>query len=136
MWIFLNDCYLSIVSKDCARDELMVRARRPGDIEKLFEVQVIKDAGTDYQYRARVKRDVIAQALVGELARVTYSNFKGSVADIPLHDAYLKVWGAMMTLQPKKPAAAFDHDRLFDFGDEPPPPPPPKKRKRKGKRNG
>lgn len=129
MWIFLNDCFLSIVAKDCARDELMVRARRPGDIEKLFEgVQVTEHAGTDYQYRARVKRDDIGRALIGELARVTYDNFKSSVADTPLHNAYLSVWTAMARLQPQKPIAAHN-SRLFDFGEPAPPAKKPRKRK-------
>jgi hypothetical protein len=36
MWIMTNNSYLSIVSKDCGPAELLVRARRAGDIEKLF----------------------------------------------------------------------------------------------------
>ena len=36
MWIMLSDCFLSIVSKDCGPAELLVRARRAGDIEKVF----------------------------------------------------------------------------------------------------
>jgi hypothetical protein len=31
-----NNSYLSIVSKDCGPAELLVRARRAGDIEKVF----------------------------------------------------------------------------------------------------
>ena len=34
MWIMTNNSYLSIVSKDCGPAELLVRARRAGDIEK------------------------------------------------------------------------------------------------------
>src|SRR5882762_5091492 len=106
MWIMLNDCFFSIVRKDCARDELMVRARRPGDIEKLFpKAQVTEFTASDYHYRAAVKQTEIGEALVAELSRVTYSNFKSSVDDRPLHDAYLRVWSAMATLQPKKPYA-------------------------------
>ena len=36
MWLMMNDCFLSIVAKDCKEDELLVRARRPGDIERVF----------------------------------------------------------------------------------------------------
>ncbi len=36
MWIMTNNSYLSIVSKDCGPAELLVRARRAGDIEKVF----------------------------------------------------------------------------------------------------
>lgn len=121
MWIMLNDCFFSIVAKDCGRDELMVRARRPGDIEKLFpNAKVTEYTASDYHYRAAVKRTELAEALVGEIGRVTYSNFKDSVQDKPLHDAYLRVWTAMASLQPKAPYSGlrrFSNTRsLFDFG--------------------
>ena len=55
MWVMLNDCFFSIVSKDCARDELMVRARRPGDIEKVFpNAKVTEYTVSDYQDRKSV----------------------------------------------------------------------------------
>jgi hypothetical protein len=116
VWLCLNDCFISIVNKDCARDELMVRARRPGDIEKLFpKAQVTEYTASDYHYRAAVKVDEIGTALVAELSRVTYSNFKSSVQDNKLHDAYLKVWTAMATIQPKRP---YSGTRSFlDFGE-------------------
>jgi hypothetical protein len=106
MWIMLNDCFLSIVSKDCARDELLVRARRKGDIEKIFpEARVVRDVRTDYLFRAVVKRDVVKDALAGEVARITYPNFKGSIAaeERELHDAYLRVWSTMANLQKPRP---------------------------------
>ena len=36
MWIMMNNSFLSIVSKDCGPAELLVRARRAGDIERVF----------------------------------------------------------------------------------------------------
>ena len=51
MWIMLSDSFLSIVHKDCAQDELLVRARRPSDIESVFP-------------DAKVKRKVFGQALM------------------------------------------------------------------------
>lgn len=119
MWIMLNDCFFSIVAKDCGRDELMVRARRPGDIEKLFpKAKVTEYTASDYHYRAAVKRTDLAAALAAEVDGITYSNFKDSVRDRPLHDAYLSVWHAMARLQPKKPYAGASWIRgrsLFDF---------------------
>ena len=32
MWICLNNAFLSVVSKDCRPDELLVRARRKGEL--------------------------------------------------------------------------------------------------------
>src|SRR5216683_7097861 len=52
MWIMTNDSYLSIVSKDCGPAELLVRARRAGDIEKVFpEAKVTRNTNSDYLYR-------------------------------------------------------------------------------------
>ncbi len=101
MWLCINDAFLSIVSKDCARDELLVRARRKGDIEKIFPgARVVVSTKTDYRFRAVVKRNDVADALRMEVSRITYENFKDSVTDKPLHDAYLRVWTVMETLQP------------------------------------
>lgn len=101
MWVCLNDAFLSIVSKDCARDELLVRARRAGDIEKIFPGTVAReDRGTDYLYRAAVKRTAVEDAMIGEVRRITYPNFKDSVDDEELHDAYMRLWVTMLRLQP------------------------------------
>jgi hypothetical protein len=60
-----NNGYLSIVSKDCGPAELLVRARRAGDIEKLFpNAKVTRQTNSDYLYRAILPRDVVKQALV------------------------------------------------------------------------
>ena len=120
MWLSLNDAFLSFVSKDCARDEVLVRARRKGDIEKIFpKAKVTRYTKSDYLYRAAVKRDEVKKALAGEVDRVTYDNFKSSVADIPLHNAYLRVWTAMAALQEVKPYSGgydFEHGhQAFDF---------------------
>lgn len=104
MWIFGNDFALSIVSKDCAADELMVRARRKGDIEKIFpEAKVTRYTKSDYLYRAPVKKDAIKTAMVGEIDRIVYNNFKNSVRDNKLHDAYARVWSVMASLQEVRP---------------------------------
>lgn len=107
MWIMLNDCFFSIVSKDCARDELLVRARRKGDIEKLWPTaKITRDAGTDYLYRAAIKKVEIKAALANEVDRVTYANFKDSMGKSPedscLHAAYLRCWHALLDLQPTR----------------------------------
>ena len=104
MWICLNDAFVSIVKKDCAKDELLVRARRKGDIEKIFPgVKVTRYTKSDYLYRAKVKALTVSQAVIREISRIDYGNFKSSVTDKPLHDAYLKVWTAMAALQKPGP---------------------------------
>jgi hypothetical protein len=104
MWIMHSDCFLSIVSKGCGPTELLVRARRNGDIEKVFpSAKVIRDAGTDYLYRAVLPRNVVKQALAAMIDHIDYPNFKDSVEDRSLHAAYVSVWCAMAGLQHPPP---------------------------------
>lgn len=135
MWLMLNDAFLSFVSKDCKPDELLVRARRPGDIEKIFDkAKVTEYDKSDYQFRAVVKRTAVEEALVGEVKRVVYNNFKNSVRDNDLHHAYHDVWTTMAKLQPKAPYSGLrgdDRSSLFfvdDFGADLLPKPKAKKK--------
>jgi len=97
MWIMLNDAFLSIVKKDVRDDELLVRARRLGDIEKVFgrDVVVTRSTDSDYLFRAAIKRDAVVRAIQNEVLRIDYGNFKDSVAETELHDAYLSVAEAL-----------------------------------------
>lgn len=120
MWIMMNDAFLSIVSKDCGADSLLVRARRPGDIEKVFgrRVKVTRVEVADYLYRAVLPKDDVVRALQNEVLRISYGNFKSSVADDDLHDAYMKVWTAMADLQPLRPYSGLQgkyviHDSAY-----------------------
>jgi hypothetical protein len=99
MWIFMTDAMISVVQKP--RDRLLtVRARVKGDIERIFPTaEVVADAGTDYKYRARIPRQVVALAMFDAVMAPTYPNFKGAVADDKRHDAYLHVWSEMMAYQ-------------------------------------
>jgi hypothetical protein len=105
MWLCLNDAFLSIVHKDCPKDSLLVRARRPGDIEKVFgrRTAVTRATDADYLYRAIVTREEVTAAMTKEVERITYGNFKSSVADNDLHDAYMRVWTAMAGVQDPRP---------------------------------
>src|SRR5258705_11865831 len=76
MWIMTNNGYLSIVSKDCGPAELLVRARRAGDIGKVFaNAKVTPQTDSDYLYRAVLPRDVVKQALAAMIALIDYPNF-------------------------------------------------------------
>lgn len=104
MWICFSDSFLSIVSKGCAPDELCVRARRKGDIERVFSGAVVSEVGgTDYQFRAFLKRDVVADVLAQHVHALDYSNFKNSVRDRRLHDAFADIWRIMVSLQVRRP---------------------------------
>ena len=104
MWLCLRDSFLSIVAKDCADNELLVRARRAGDIEKCFpDAKVTRNTMSDYLYRAVLPRDVVKQAMAAMIDQIDYPNFKDSVQDRSLHAAYVGVWCAMAGLQHPPP---------------------------------
>lgn len=104
MWILLYDCFFSIVKKDCADDELLVRARRPGDIQKVWkEAKVTKALDADYLFRAKIKTADVVAAIATELSDIDYGNFKNNVKDNALHNAYLSIWTVLSKLQPTPP---------------------------------
>lgn len=103
MWVALNDAFLSVVDKAKDKSFLVVRARKQGDIEAVFpDAKVQVGGGTDYKYRATIPRARVAQAIADRITNISYSNFKNSVKDRARHDAYMKVWVAMMALQGNK----------------------------------
>jgi hypothetical protein len=100
MWICLSDAFVSIVAHREEPDALMVRARRAGDLERVFPgCDVVRTPRADYLYRTTLPRDQVAAAIARELLRVDYANFKDSVPDAMLHGAYSSFWAAMLRVQ-------------------------------------
>jgi hypothetical protein len=72
MWIFLSDAFLSIVDKGGDGTTLLVRARKAGDIERVFpETEVEETPRNDYRYRARLPRERVAEAMAVVPEQVT-----------------------------------------------------------------
>jgi len=114
MWIFLNRGFFSLVKPaekdplakrvglDKLGDYLLVRARRKGDIERVFPgFPVMVDKKRDYHYRALVGRAAIEIVLGNEVRRLSYDNFKNSIKDDDYHDACSGVWTEMYVYQRK-----------------------------------
>jgi len=100
VWIFLNNAFLSIVDKGGNGATLLVRARRAGDIERVFpKAVVLKTPRNDYRYRAQIDREEVAQAIAAAVRGIDYGNFKATVKEHDRHEAYLDVWGAMHDFQ-------------------------------------
>lgn len=98
MWIFLNNAFLSIVDAD--GPSLLVRARRRGDLERVFpNAEVSETPQRDYRFRARIDRETVAQALAAAARGIRYPNFKDSVAEHLRHAAYAQVWTVMRRYQ-------------------------------------
>jgi hypothetical protein len=105
MWLCLNDSFFSLVSKNCSEGQLLVRARREGDIERVFGRRhvVTRDTCADYLYRAVISREEIKTVMAKEVDRIHYPNFKDSVEAKDLHDAYMGVWSNMAAVQDPAP---------------------------------
>lgn len=102
MWIVLNNSFLSIVKNRNDENELLVRARVSGDIEKVFnDADVFEDANADYKYRSYLDKKVVANTISEELMNINYDNFKSSVSkdDKMRSSAYMKVWSALNKMQ-------------------------------------
>ncbi len=102
MWIIMNNSYFSIVENIDNKNELLVKARVKGDIERIFpQANVLIGAGTDYLYRAAVSRNIVSDAIKDQIENINYGNFKNSVPweDESRHKAYLNVWIELSKLQ-------------------------------------
>ena len=97
MWICLNDSFLSVVDKgDPTHTTLMVRARRAGDIERVFpEATVSSAGGSDYAFRARLPRERVAARIAEAVRGIDYANFKATVTERRRHDVYMEIWSAL-----------------------------------------
>ena len=123
MWIMGTDFFLSVVRKDCSPGQLLVRARREGDIEKVFgQVEVQRDTTADYLFRARIDEEAVASAMRDQLLRIDYGNYKSAAdKDMPSSPAGMP-WPTCRT-RPRTPAGGFPRSIFKDD-------PPPKKRRR------
>jgi hypothetical protein len=123
MWLTFSDAFLSIVSIPGDAANLKVRARRKGDIERIFKhcgaaVKVERTPGRDYLYRAVIPRDVVGAVVAEHVASISYPNFKNSVRDDRLHTACNRVWHVMADLQ-EIPPYARDRRRGLSLFEEP-----------------
>ena len=110
MWICLNNAFLSIVqpgSNDPNNkngNDLLVRSRVRGHIDAVFpDANVLEVKGRDYQFRAYIARDIVSKTISNKLLEINYPNFKNSVKNHALHDAYACVWGVMAQEQEVPP---------------------------------
>ena len=102
MWIVLNNAFFSIVQNANNGEELLVRARVKGDIEKIFpKADVFEDNYADYKYRSFIDRENVASTIKEKALNINYGNFKSSVSksDYERSSAYADVWSALYKLQ-------------------------------------
>jgi len=113
MWICLNDAFFSVVTDRNNDKRVVVRARVKGHIEQVFpitkplvnkspKIKVEETPNADYRFRAYLPREYVADVIHQELMDIDYPNFKDSVEDDHLHDAYSSFWHTMFHLQKVK----------------------------------
>lgn len=121
MWVFTPQGFYSAVVHRDDPSLVLVRARAREDLENLQAqlpgLVIFEDEAADYLYRSIVKREDWKRAL-GELAdAMDYDNFKDAVTERQgeeRHRLYIRVWGVMLSLQPKR----WSHFGDF-FGGQP-----------------
>jgi|WetSurMetagenome_2_1015567.scaffolds.fasta_scaffold688626_2 hypothetical protein len=98
MWIFTEIGYFSVVKKSCQDDEVIVRARVREDLVRL---KIRADSGTDYRFRAVIKKAHLAEYLQQAVLTLNYDNFKDTVPhkDSARKSAYLRCWEALCAWQ-------------------------------------
>lgn len=112
MWIALNKGFLSAVAADPKRlpkadakrlkgqRPLCIRARSADHLKDLFPgAKVYQWKGRDYPARIFIGADDFAAFVANQAAAVDYANFKSSVRDNELHDAYMGIWTVMHRYQ-------------------------------------
>lgn len=123
MWAFTSEAFLSIVQHKQNPAMLVVRSRRPGHIQKMFpDAEVATLDGRDYQFRAELPREVVAERMFQYVMEMTATNFKDSVKDKVYHDACYGVWSCMERIQPYPAYSLYSnkgkrlgmHGPLFD----------------------
>jgi hypothetical protein len=107
MWLMSNCGFFSIVKKE-GETHLTVRARARQDLLDL-KARYLRGMGEievsdqrDYRYRARVPREVFAEALREMALDIDYPNFKNSVAATQgkaRARLYGDIWARLLDLQ-------------------------------------
>ena len=102
MWIFLNNSFLSIVENRNNKEELLVRSRIKGDIDKIFpDSNVFELENSDYKYRSYIKKSEVSEKIKDIIQNINYDNFKNSISknEDKRHSSYINVWNEMRKLK-------------------------------------
>ena len=102
MWVFFNNSFLSIVENRNNKEELLVRSRVKGDIDKIFpDSNIFEMENSDYKYRSYIKKIEVSEKIREIVTNINYDNFKNSISksEDQRHSSYLNVWNEMRKLQ-------------------------------------
>lgn len=105
MWVFINDAMFSAVENRNDETEFVVRARIKGDLDRVFpahQAKVVESEDSDYRFRIFIDRDEFKEAMLAEIDRVDYDNFKSSVYEKWRASLYTKVWAVLFNHQERE----------------------------------
>jgi hypothetical protein len=102
MWIYTSNGFISVVkpADHAEEDTLVVRSRLKQDILQLFpDAKIIETPMRDYQFRAFLPAQTVADAIGKQILTIGYDNFKNTVADPRRHSIYGRIWACTWELQ-------------------------------------
>jgi hypothetical protein len=100
MWLSLSKGFLSVVVTKQDPNMVMVRARRKEHLESYFSTHnIVVTKSADYPFRVICSKAALTAVLVRYIDSMDYGNFKNSVKDQKLHDAYMDTWTRMTKLE-------------------------------------
>jgi hypothetical protein len=103
MWIFNKDGFFSVVQKPDQRgtEFVTVRSRSKKDIVNcvnamnLSEKEIIANAGTDYEYRVEVSKNVWSDYISQTIQTIDYDNFKHEIEEHDVERANVYLGGGV-----------------------------------------
>ena len=106
MWVMTTRGFYSVVAHREHPTKVMIRARCKRDIDALVPLIAAVDeeatepyaVGGDYAWRLVCSSIAWTAALTELSSEIDYPNFKSAVKDRAHHDAYMKVWSALLRL--------------------------------------
>lgn len=118
MWVFTKSGFYSAIEYEPHRhpeeaeqigavggSHVLVRGRVQKDIDVLAErcgSRVMCDDSADYMFRTIISRQSWADFLAQSAQDIDYGNFKSTIKDHDRHSAYMGVWSAVHSLQPRR----------------------------------
>ena len=114
MWIFCKHGFFSAVKDRDHAGNLLIRARFPGDLERLIDSyfdadmalslkkQIRETPTADYAYRISLSQHEFSDIVACIAEEIDYDNFKASVHGERIRDgAYFECWFALREAQKK-----------------------------------
>ena len=108
MWTFTRDGFFAVVKDSyCGEDELMIRGRNRGDIERLLakagdaDSEIIELPDADYRFRTKIPVEKWAWYVSHEAAGIDYATVKDTLigSDDDRSEAYFTCWMALQRYQ-------------------------------------